>query len=148
MQKREITWIVLLVLLLCAYLGYFVHWGGKKDIQIITSIRNLPRNSRNLATYPIYFTLDDTYRLTSIKVTSYDPRHTNTVARVLWQLVSKNVSEPVHIFQYGQSIQGMEPFLKDKRPEPLIVGEAYVIEIAAGRLKGVSKPFAAPSISQ
>jgi hypothetical protein len=40
----------------------------------------------------------------------------------------------------------MEPDLKGVRPEPLVTGEKYVMEISAGPLKGVSQPFTAPAI--
>jgi hypothetical protein len=151
MQKREIGWIVALLLVLGAYFYFFGHWGEKKEIQIFSSIRQLPRRAGSVATFPIYFTLDNTYRLTSIKVTEANTNSThstNTATHVLWHLVSKSVSEPVKWFQYGQNIQGMEPDLKGVRPEPLVPGENYVVEIAAGVIKGTSKPFVAPAIPQ
>jgi hypothetical protein len=148
MQKREIGWIVLLLLGVGAYFYFYSHWGEKKDIQIFVSIRQMPRRPGNAVTFPIYFTLDSTYRLTSIKVTELNSNtnSTNTAKHVLWQLVSKNVSEPVKLFTYGQNLDGMEPYLKGVRPEPLVPGEKYVMEIAAGPLKGASKPFVAPVI--
>lgn len=146
MQKREIGWIVVLLLVIGAYFYFFSHWGEKREIQIFPSIRQLPRRAGNASIFPVWFTLDTSYRLTSIKVTALDSNPTNAVARVLWHLVSKNVSEPVKIFQYGQNIQGMEPDLKGVRPEPLVAGQKYVMEISAGPLKGVSKPFTAPVI--
>jgi hypothetical protein len=148
MQKREIGWIVLLLLVIGAYFYFFGHWGEKKEIQIFVSIRQMPRRPGNAVTFPIYFTLDNTYRLTSIKVTELNSstNSTNTAKRVLWHLVSKNVSEPVKLFTYGQNLDGMEPDLKGVRPEPLVPGEKYIMEIAAGKLKGASSPFAAPAI--
>ncbi|MGA2544309.1 MAG: hypothetical protein ABSG78_22385 [Verrucomicrobiota bacterium] len=146
MQKREIGWIVVLLLVIAAYIHFFSHWGEKREIQIFASIRQLPRRAGNASTFPVWFTLDSTYRLTSIKVTEVAGKNTNAVAHLLWHLVSKNVSEPVKFFQYGQNIDGMEPDLKGVRPEPLVPGEKYVLEISAGPLKGVSKPFTAPAI--
>ncbi|MGA2554677.1 MAG: hypothetical protein ABSG04_00175 [Verrucomicrobiota bacterium] len=146
MRRRETGWIVVLLLVVGAYIYFFGHWGEKKVIQIFPSIRQLPRNTRNLSAFPILFTLDSTYRLTSIKVTQLDSTHTNPGTHVLWYLVSKNVSEPVRYFYYGQNIQGMEPNLKGGRPEPLVTGEKYVMEISAGQVKGVSQPFTAPAI--
>ncbi len=151
MQKREIGWIVALLLVIGAYFYFFGHWGEKKEIQIFASIRQLPRRAGSAATFPIFFTLDNTYRLTSIKVTEANTstnstNATSTGTRILWHLVSTNVSEPVKWFQYGQNIQGMQPDLKGVRPEPLVPGEKYVMEIAAGPIKGVSKPFVAPAL--
>ena len=146
MQKREIGWIVVLLLVIAAYIHFFSHWGETREIQIFASIRQLPRRAGNASTFPVLFTLDNSYRLTSIKVTALDSNHTNAVAHVLWHLVSKNVSEPVKYFYYGQTIGGMEPDLKGVRPEPLVSGEKYVMEISAGPLKGVSRPFTAPAI--
>ena len=77
MRKREIGWIVVLLLVIGAYIHYFSHWGEKKEIQIFASIRQLPRRTGNLSTMPVIFTLDQTYRLTSIKVTAVDSQHTN-----------------------------------------------------------------------
>jgi hypothetical protein len=148
MQKREIGWIVVLLLVIAAYIHFFSHWGEKREIQIFASIRQLPRRAGHASTFPVWFTLDDNYRLTSIKVTAVTGNNTNAVTHVLWHLVSKNVSEPVKLFQYGQNIQGMEPDLKGVRPEPLVPGEKYVMEISAGPLKGVSKPFTAPALPQ
>jgi hypothetical protein len=148
MQKREIGWIVLLLLVIGAYFYFYGHWGEKKEIRIFTSIRQLPSRPGNAATFPIYFTLDNTYRLTSIKVTELNSNtnSTNTAIHVLWHLVSKNVSEPIKWFQYGQNIDGMAPDLKGVRPEPLVPGEKYIMEVAAGPLKGASSPFVAPAI--
>jgi hypothetical protein len=148
MRKREIGWIVVLLLVIGAYIHYFSHWGEKKEIQIFASIRQLPRRTGNLSTMPVIFTLDQTYRLTSIKVTAVDSQHTNATEHILWHLVSQNVSEPVKYFTYGQNIQGLDPYLKGVRPEPLVPGEKYVMEITAGPLKGVSKPFTTQAIQK
>jgi len=146
MQKREIGWIVVLLLVIAAYIHFFSHWGEKREIQIFASIRQWRCAAAIAFFLPVWFTLDSTYRLTSIKVTEVAGKNTNAVAHLLWHLVSKNVSEPVKFFQYGQNIDGMEPDLKGVRPEPLVPGEKYVLEISAGPLKGVSKPFTAPAI--
>jgi len=147
MQKREIAWIVVLVLIVGACFYYFSHRGEKKEIQINVSARPpVPAPRRGAAPVMlIYFTLDTYYRLNSLKVSEVDSQHTNTVEHATWRLVSKSGSAPVKIFQYGQALEGMEPYLPGVQPEPLVAGARYRFEVSAGRLHGVSKTFIFPA---
>ena len=140
MQKREISWVVVLLLMIGAYLVFFVHWGENREIQILPSLRPVVRGRARVNIN--YFTLDGDYKLTRLIVTEVDTNSTNADKHILWHLVSKTGSSPVRIFQYGQNIQGMEPDPKGARPEALIPGETYKMEVSAGKLKGASTPFA------
>ena len=76
MQKREITWIVVLLLLIGAYFYFFGHRGEKKEIQINVSVRP-PLSRRGAAPVMLlYFALDNYYKLNSLKVIEVDsPAH-------------------------------------------------------------------------
>jgi len=152
MQKREIAWIVVLLLLIGAYIHYFTHWGETREIQVVASVRPMPPVRRrggataNPSPFRLLFALDTYYRLTSIKVTEVDSLNTNAASHVLWHLVSKTGSPPIRMFQYAQNIEGMEPDLKGVQPDPLVPGEKYRMEVSAGKLKGASLPFAIPAV--
>jgi len=148
MHKREIAWIVVLLLLIGAYIHYFSHWGEKREIQVLASARPMPSVRRRggapagAPAVRLVFTLDNYYKLTKVKVTAVDSQHANAAAHVLWHLVSKTGSTPVKMFQYAQAIEGMEPDLPGVQPEPLVPGEKYRLEVSAGAMKGTSPPFA------
>jgi hypothetical protein len=144
MQKREIFWVVVLLLMIGAYLVFFSHRGGKKEIQIFASLRPVARGRARININ--YFTLDGDYKLTRLTVTELDTNSPNADKHILWSLVSKAGSTPVRIFQYGQNIPGMEQDPKGARPEALIPGEIYKMEVSAGKLKGASKPFTTTAI--
>lgn len=151
MKKREIAWIVALLLFLGAYIHYFSHWGEKQEIQVVASVRPITQPRRrgdataNAPAFRLLFALDKYYRLNSIEVTAMDSLNTNAAGQVFWHLVSKSGSLPLKMFQYAQNIEGMEPDLKGVQPDPLVPGEKYRIEVSAGKLKGVSLPFTIPA---
>ena len=151
MQKREIAWIVALFVLIGAYIHYFSHWGGKREIQVAATLRPIlptPRRGGATANAPAFrllFSLDIYYRLNSIEVTAVDSPDTNAANHVFWHLVSKTGSHPLKWFQYGQDIEGMEPDLKGVQPEPLVPGDKYRMEVTAGKLRGASLPFTIPA---
>ena len=141
MQKREIFWVVVLLLMIGGYLVFFVHWGDNREIQVFPSVRPVARGRTHVNIN--FFTLDGDYKLTSLTVTEADTNIPSAEKHILWRMVSKTGSIPVRIFQYGQNLQGMEPDPKGARPQPLIPGERYKMEVSAGKLKGISPPFAA-----
>jgi hypothetical protein len=140
MQKREIFWVTFLAALIGFYI--YLHLPTKREIQIVTTIRPGPRRT-GTPSLSLYVTLDNYYKLNSIVVTPLD-EPTNAVHHEMWHLVATNGSEPVKIFQYGETVQGMKPYLKGVKPEPLIPGDRYQMVVTAGKLKGTSKPFTTP----
>jgi hypothetical protein len=144
MQKREIAWIVVLLLAIGSYFHFFSHWGEIKEIQINASVRPLVRRRGVAPGLVLWFTFDNFYKLTSLKLIEVDTQHTNAVDHILWHLVSKTGSSPVKMFQYGQNL-GMEPYLQGVQPEPLVTGGKYRLEVSAGPINGVSKPFVFPA---
>ena len=65
MQKREIFWIAVLVSLAGAYYHFFGGRFAPKPISIHASLR--PSRRGESAVYPVYFTLNDDTKITSIK---------------------------------------------------------------------------------
>ena len=140
MQKREIFWVTFLAALIGFYI--YLHLPPKREIQIVTTIRPGPRRT-GTPSLLLYVTLDNYYKLNSIVVTPLD-EPTNAVHHEMWHLVATNGSEPVKIFQYGETVQGMKPYLKGVKAEALIPGDRYQMVVTAGKLKGTSKPFTTP----
>ena len=80
--------------------------------------------------YPVSFTLDDNYQLTSVKVVKAGTRE------VLWHLIADGKQAPTKAFIYGQRIRSMG-FADDNRmAEPLQPDVSYELQVAAGRHKG------------
>jgi hypothetical protein len=138
MQKKETGWIVALLLLVGIYFYFYTHRGGKKEIQIAVTVRPIPRRSPSDTPFRILFELDSPCKLTSVKV-----QDTNAVPHIFWHLVAKGASPPVQLFQYGQIIAGMEPDLQGVETDALQPGETYLVEVLAGKIKGV-RPFVIP----
>jgi hypothetical protein len=154
MQKREIAWVVVLLLLIGAYIVFFSNWGQKREIRVVASIRpSLPMGRRrggapavtNALPYRVIFELDGSYKLTGLELTEVDTQHTNAAEHVLWHMVSKSNSLPVKVFQYGQPIKGLEPDIEGVQPEPLAPGGIYRMEVSTRSLKGASPPFMIPA---
>ena len=145
MEKREIAWIAALLLLVGGSFYFFSHRGAKKEIQINVSARP-PLTRRGVGPgLLLYFTLDTFYSLNSLKLIEVDAQRTNTEEHIPWQLMSKSGSAPVKLFQYGQALPGMEPYLPGAQPEPLVIGAKYRLELSAGPLNGASKTFIFPA---
>jgi hypothetical protein len=154
MKKREIAWIVVLLLLIGAYIHFFSNWGQKREIRVVASIRpSLPMGRRrggapavtNALPFRVIFELDGSYKLTGLELTEVDTHHTNAAEHVLWHLVSKSNSTPVKVFQYGQTIKGMEPDIDGVQPEPLAPGGIYRMEVSTRSLTGASPEFVIPA---
>jgi hypothetical protein len=151
MQKREIVWIAALLLVIGVYICCFSHWGEKRQIQVVASVRPIRQARRrnspaptNSPAFQVVFTLDSYYSLTGVELTEVDRTHPDAVKPALWKLVPKSNSPPVKLFTYGQVIKGLEPEFAGDQPEPLVPGGIYRIQVSAGPLKGASPPFTIP----
>jgi hypothetical protein len=142
MRKREITWIVVLLLVVWAYVHFFVNAGQQKEIPIIFSLRPLRTGGRPGpgAAFPVLFQLDHEYQINSIQAVEVNTNNPQAPPHILWHVVSANGSIPLKVFLYGQNIQGMTNYLPGVRIEPLITNVQYRLELTAGKLKG-STPF-------
>ena len=145
MRKKEIMWIGVLLVLSGIYIHYFTHWFEKQPIGITVSFR--PSRRPGETVFPVYFTLNGNYRLTSLKVIPMEGDKFNPLAIPAWHLVSDSNSVPTRAFRYGQQIRGMKPALKGVRPEPLTPGVVYRLVLAAGDLTA-NKSFQAKAIGQ
>ena len=139
MTKKGIV-LTIIVLALAALYIYTSDWFSKPTIQIIFQIRpsgpsRIPRND-DTAVYPVSFSFDKKYQLTSVKVVSAAEFLTNKYAHPLWHLISDSNSAPAKVIIYGQQLRGMKPAVAKARPQPLQPNISYLLMIEAGKLKG------------
>ncbi|HUD48259.1 MAG TPA: hypothetical protein VMR33_15610 [Candidatus Baltobacteraceae bacterium] len=132
MQKREIIWIAVLLVLIVAYFHFFGGRFGQKAIAIHASLR--PSQRAETAVYPVYFTLNDDFKLTSLKVVPLEDGKVNPATMPVWNLVSDSNSAPTRAFFYGQHIRGMKPALANVQADPLTPGVIYRILLSSGKL--------------
>ncbi len=143
MRKKDIIWVGVLLVLGGIYIHYFSHWLEKQPIAITASVR--PSRRPGEAVFPVYFTLNGDYRLTSLEVIPMEGDTFNPQAIPVWHLVSDSNSVPTRAFRYGQQIRGMQPALKGIRPDPLTPGVVYRLILSAGKLTG-NRDFRAKAI--
>jgi hypothetical protein len=130
MRKKEIIWIGLLLVLGGVYIHFFTHWFEKQEIGITASIR--PSRRPGALVFPVFFTLNNDYKLTSLKVIPLQGDKFDPLATPIWHLVSDSNSVPTRAFRYGQPIQGMKSALKGVRPDPLTPGVVYRLTLSTG----------------
>jgi hypothetical protein len=136
MPKRTWFLIVLAAVLGGLYVYHFTDWINVPRIQILKSSR-MVRNPRFAqATYPVVFTLDGRYQLTSVKVYAASALATNKRTSPLWHLVTKSNTPPLRGFFYGQRIPGMVPYKTNSPPQRLQPGVTYRLLLEAGRARG------------
>jgi hypothetical protein len=145
MRQKELFWFGTLLVVGGIYIHYFTHWFEKPAIGIAVSIRPSPQAGE--AVFPVFFTLSDDCKLTSLKVVPLAEGKFNAQAAPVWHLVSDSNSVPIRAFRYGQGIRGMKPALKGIRPDPLTPGTVYRLILTAGKLTG-SKDFATKAVGE
>ncbi|MBK7999562.1 MAG: hypothetical protein IPK15_12820 [Verrucomicrobia bacterium] len=139
MTKNGITLSVVAVVLAAIYVYAFTDLFHKETIQIIATVRPgraapLPKNSDQPRVYPVSFTFNGKYDLTTVKVVSAEDLATNKHPTALWHLVSESNSVPTKGFVYGYPIKGMKAAVARMRPEPLLPEVEYVLMIEAGKI--------------
>jgi hypothetical protein len=134
MRKKDFIWVGVLLVLGGIYIHFFTHWFEKQEIAITASLR--PSRRAGETVLPVFFTLNDDYKLTSLKVIPLENDKFNPLAAPVWHLVSDSNSVPTRAFGYGQGIRGMKPALKGVRPDPLTPGVVYRLILSAGDLTG------------
>ena len=138
--KFLIGWVLVMGYL---YVHHFTNWFTKQSIQIDAKRRALPSGSEDLI-YPVGFALDQSYKLTSVKVVPLANNEMNRFTKPIWSLTTKSNSAPIRGFVYGQTIQGMEP--DPQTPlQPLKPNVKYRLMLEAKRVKG-TKDFSAPLV--
>src|SRR5258705_10112860 len=138
--------ITIAALLGAAYVYFFTDLFTKETIQIIPQIRpgrpsNVARSGDAPPVYPVSFSFDGKYKLTSVKVVGADELKTNKYANPVWHLLSDSNSAPVKAIVYGYPIKGMKPAIERTRPEPLQPNVPYVLFVEAGSIKGRTNFF-------
>jgi hypothetical protein len=134
MRKKELIWLGALLVLGGVYIRYLTHWFERPPIGIAASIR--PSLRAGEEAFPIFFTLNGDYKLTSLKVVPMAEGKFDPLAAPVWHLVSDSNSVPIRAFRYGQGIRGMKPALKGVRAEPLKPGLVYRLMLKAGNSTG------------
>ena len=136
MNRSTIALIVVAVLLGGAYVCFFSDWFTSPRIQIIPQIRPI-RSARSAeAVYPVSFTLDGKYKLTSVKVVEVSKLLTNKFTPPAWYLTTKSNSLPIQGIIYGTPIRGLNPSIPNAKPEPLKPDVTYRLFVESGRAKG------------
>jgi hypothetical protein len=134
MRKREIIWIAVLFLLGGIYVHFFTHWFEKRHIGINASFRPIRRMSGDV--FPVFFTLNGDYELTSVQVIPFENDKFNPSIPPVWHLISDSNSAPTRVFRYGQTLKGMKPALKGVRPDPLTPDLVYRLILSTGDATG------------
>ena len=145
MRKKDFIWFGALLVLGGIYIHYFTHWFETLQIGITASLR--PSQRAGETVFPVFFTLNGDYKLTSLKVIPLQEDKFNPRALPVWHLVSDSNSVPTRAFLYGQPIRGMKPALKGVRPDPLTPGVVYRLILSAGDRSG-HKDFRAKAIGE
>ena len=133
MQKKDVKWIVVLLVLIGASILLNRNRFAKPLMVINPSLR--PARRADAAVWPVFFALNDDFRLTSVEVIPFDGDSFNPLARPVWHLISDSNSAPTRAFRYGQPIKGMKPALKDVKPEELEPDVVYRLLLEAGSVK-------------
>jgi hypothetical protein len=133
MQKKEIAWGMVIVALISLSLWLNRDHFAKGQMVINPSLR--PARRADATVWPVFFALNDDFRLTSVKVIPFEGDKFNPAGRAVWHLISDSNSVPTRAFRYGQPIQGMKPSIKDIRAEALEPGVTYRLLVEAGSVK-------------
>jgi len=145
MRNKKFIWFGVLLVLGGIYIHYFTHWFEKREIAITASLR--PSRRAGETVFPVFFTLNGNYKLTSVKVIPLEDDKFNPLAAPVWHLVSDSYWVRTRAFFYGQPIRGMKPALEGSRPEPLKPGVVYRLIVSAGGSTG-HKDFKAKAIEE
>lgn len=134
MEKQTKFLIGVAIVLGFLYAYYFTTWLTGTTIQIDAKPRALPGSSTE-AVFPMGFALDQSYKLTSVKVFTLKEKQISRYDKPVWQLTTKSNSAPIRGFIYGQFIQGMEsdPKVPLQRLKPNV---RYRLLLEARRVKG------------
>jgi hypothetical protein len=134
MRKSEKIWIIILLVLGLAYYHFFAG-KGPKPIVILAAWH--PSVAHGTFEYTMNFTLNDAFKLTTVKVVPLDENgQVNPAIPPVWNLISDSNSAPTRVFSYGQHIHGMKPALAHVHPDPLTPGVGYRITISTGTVTG------------
>jgi hypothetical protein len=135
MNKKSFILIAIALALAGVYVVCFTGLFRQKTIQISKASRPVRTSRTGATTVQLFFSLDNDYSLTEVKVVPVAALQTNKLAQPVWHLVSDSGSDDVNVFFYGEKINGMDP-VASAEANPLQPGVMYRLFIAAGRTKG------------
>ena len=139
MSKKEISLVVLLVVIATTYVCFFTTWFKPKKIGIFHTARQTTRMMRRIHNHDlpyVLFGLEGRYRLTDVKVVALDKFNADPNTSPVWHLISDSNSVWVQQFAYGQRIGGMKPAFEGERPDGLETNVTYRLFVIAGRATG------------
>jgi hypothetical protein len=136
MTRRTWVLVTIAVVLGAIYTYNFTDLINTPRIQISKADRPIQYRRVTRDMYPVTFTLEGRYALTSVRVVPVAALATNKHPKPLWHLISKSNSIPIKGFIYGQTIRGLQPFSDDTRAHMLEPGITYRLYVEAGRAKG------------
>jgi hypothetical protein len=136
MQRKDVTWIVVLLALVGLSILVNRNRFAKEQMIINPSLR--PARRADATVWPVFFALNDDFRLTSVKVIPFDGDKFDPLAHPVWQLVSDSNSVPTRAFRYGQPIKGMKPAVPNLQPDALEPGVVYRLLVEAGSVKATT----------
>ncbi|MEN9546987.1 MAG: hypothetical protein RLZZ356_1719 [Verrucomicrobiota bacterium] len=134
MERKTWGIILLLVAAVAVPMYRLTDWFSHKAIQVSVSFRPL-RQAEPGAALPVVVGLDQDYELSSLVVSEVPPEKPAEKGRVVWQLKPQGKAAPTRGFLYGQPPEGFQPAAK-AIAEPLKAGSSYVVEVAAGNVRG------------
>ncbi|HEY3861669.1 MAG TPA: hypothetical protein VGO59_07265 [Verrucomicrobiae bacterium] len=134
MKTKEWTWLVALAALIGLSIYMNRNRFAPEQMAINASLR-LPRRGE-AAVWPVFFALNDGFKLTSVEVIPFEDGKFNSASRPVWHLISDSNSVPTRAFRYGQPIRGMKPAVKNTQADALEPGVTYRLLLEAGRVKG------------
>jgi hypothetical protein len=139
MDRKSWLLVSFALALAVLYAVFFTEWFRSTPIEILPQVREtLGRGGRRAAgsgTLPVTFALDDSYRLSSVKVIALGTNSTQ-VPELMWQMASSTNSAPTKAILYGRKVDGMRPVPEGSAARPLVPGVHYKILVAAGRRHG------------
>ena len=140
MTTKSILLTIVLVALAAFYVFYISDWFNKPTIQIVytkraCSVSRIPRDD-NTEVYPVSFSFNQKYRLTTVKVLNASEFATNKYAHPLWHLVSASNSLPTKVLIYGTAPRGMKSEVANAKPQPLLPKVNYLLLVQAREASG------------
>jgi hypothetical protein len=139
MNKRNLTLIVLLLIVSAAAIYLFKDWFKPEPIHIAYMVR--PANMAKKPVAPdrfapsgkpgfnVTFSLNQDVRLTAVRVYPLAEVQTNQYPQPIWNMVSESNSPPLKSFVYGGKIRGLHPSVKGAVADPLAPGQSYRLVI-------------------
>lgn len=142
MDKKQISLVALVILLVGATVYFGKDWFVSEEIQIGSTIRpnRVPENQQNKLgpavkrqPYTVSFFFNRKCVLQSIKVVQVSEFETNRFAHPLWELVASSKTPPVKSITYGVPIRGMHPEVQGDQADVLQPGVAYRLIIQTSK---------------